>query len=337
MAFRFIIVGTGNISKTYWNAIQNLQDTEVAGFVSRHGARPAWLAGEAQVEIAGSLSDVESEFDAAILCTPNMMHAPGAIEAAGLGKHVLTEKPLAITIPSMDAMIESCRREGVKLGVAWQRRMSPDNQAVRRLLDQKRLGRIYAADVSVKNYRDDAYYKSGAYRGTWLGDGGGPFMQQASHQVDLYAWFFGMPERVISCCGRFAHAIETEDHGAAILQHPDGMIGTIIASTVAKPGFDGRIEIHSEKGSVVMENDVITFWGIDDLENPGTMPGKKIHSGASSASVEDTAGHEAIIRDFVEAVQEDREPLVSGESGRLATEIILQIYQNDRNNISAHE
>lgn len=325
--FRFVIVGSGNISQTYQKVVDKLDGMELAGIVSRSADKTDFNL-DKSIEIAPSMDAVSTEFDAVILATPNHCHHQGAIQAAELGNHVLTEKPLDITIDAMDSMIDICRAHGVKLGVAYQRRTSPDNKVIHDLIKEGKLGKIFAADLTVKNYRDRAYYESGAYRGTWEIDGGGPFIQQASHNVDLYGWFFGRPTDVVSTYGTFTHDIEVEDHGAAILKHGDQMIGTIIASTSAKPGFSGRMEIHSDKGTVVLENDKITSWQIDGMENPSDAPKEDIHSGATSASVDDTSGHENIVQDFVQAVQQDREPLVNGDSARLATEIILEIYQN---------
>jgi predicted dehydrogenase len=322
---RFVIVGTGNISRTYVSAFDKLQHSEVVGFVSRGDRVPEFVDGGGQVEIAKTLEDLDTEFDAVILATPPGLHHEGAAAAARLGKHVLTEKPLDISIEHMDAMIEACRTNGVKLGVAYQRRMSPDNRSVKTLLERGALGNVYASDLSVKFWRDQAYYDSSPYRGTYAIDGGGPFVQQASHNIDIYTWFFGMPERVVSMLGTFAHDVEVEDHGACLLRHPTGMIGTIVASTAARPGFPARLEIHAERGSVVMENDAITTWAVEGMENPSTRSDGVIHSGASVA-VTDTAGHEGILQDFVDAIRDDREPAVNGESARAASELILQIY-----------
>lgn len=323
---KFVIVGTGNIARTYATAIAKLPMGEVAGYLSRGDRRPAYALSTS--EVVRELEDMEAEFDAVILATPPGLHHAGAVAAARLSKHVLTEKPLDISMEHMDAMIDACRAAGVKLGVAYQRRMSPDNRAVKKLLDAGAFGRVYAADLSVKFWRDQAYYDSSPYRGTFEIDGGGPFLQQASHNIDIYTWFFGMPDRVVSMLGTFAHDIEVEDHGACLLRHEDGMIGTIVASTAARPGFPGRLEIHAEHGSVVLENDIITHWAVDDVENPSTKPAGAIHTGASAA-VTDTAGHEAILLDFMEALRDDREPVVNGESARLATELILRIYASD--------
>lgn len=322
--FRFVIIGTGNIAGTYASAITKIQEAELVGAISRESRKPQWAADD--IEIGSSLSSMKAEFDAVIICTPNKFHHDAAVEAAGLGKHVLCEKPIDISLASADAMIDACRKAGVKLGVAYQRRMSPDIAEVKKLLDARAFGRVFSAGLTVNNYRDDAYYNSSKYRGTKSVDGGGPFMQQASHYIDIYTWYFGKPAKVMSMLDTFVHDIDVEDHGAALLRHEDGMIGVIVASTAAKPGFDARLEIHGEKGTVVLENDVIVKWAVDGVGNPSHPRDIKIMSGASSHTVADTALHEAIVKDFIASVGEDREPAVTGESARLATEVILTIY-----------
>jgi len=325
--FRFVIVGSGNMSNTYVAAVRKLPGLRVVGVVSRSGKKPkSWPADE-PLETAASIRAIRSPFDAVILTTPNGMHRGCAVEAARLGKHVLTEKPLDVTRRACDAMIAACRKHRVKLGVVFQRRVSPDNIVVKGLLDEGKLGRVFAADLSVKFYRDQAYYGSAPYRGTLAGDGGGPFMHQASHNIDLYTWFFGLPDKVLGAIGTFLHDIEVEDHGAAILRHANGMIGTIVASTCCRPGFSARMEIFSDKGTVILENDRITLWNVEGLANPSRAPAGAIHDGATSVSVTETSGHEALIADFVQAVRKDRDPAVTGESARMATELVLKIYR----------
>lgn len=322
--FKFVIVGTGNISNTYAKALNKIPESEIVGVVSRSKTLPEWSADN--IEIASSLRALTVGFDAVIICTPNAFHHESAIEAAGLGKHVLCEKPIDISLASADSMIEACRKAGVKLGVAYQRRMSPDIRVVKELLDRNVLGRVFAAELTVNNYRDAAYYSSSKYRGTESVDGGGPFIQQASHYVDIYTWYFGKPVKVVSMLDTFVHKIEVEDHGAALLRHENGMIGVIVASTAAKPGFDARLEIHGENGTAALENDVIVEWEVEGVPNPSRPRDMKIMSGASSHTVADTSLHEAILRDFISAVTGNHEPFVTGESARTATEVILQIY-----------
>ena len=323
---RYIIVGTGNISNTYVAALQKLSGSELVGAVSRAG-RPLRTA--PALPVWNDLAEVDREFDAVILATPNGLHHEGAVQAAALGKHVLTEKPLDISRAAMDNMIAACASAKVVLAVCYQRRTSPDNQSIKKLLEQQAFGKIFAADLSAKFYRDHAYYDSGVYRGTWAVDGGGPFMQQACHNIDIYTWFFGLPEKVTSVLGRFAHEMEAEDHGAALLQYANGMIGTLVASTAARPGFAARLEVHTEKGSFTLTDDRITFWDIAGISNPADTQFSYAHDGATSAAVTDTTAHETIIRDFEAAVRTGSEPLASAESARLTTELILQIYAND--------
>ena len=326
--FRFVIVGSGNIANTYVEVIRKVPDARLVGIASRSGNKPSRLGDEPGVEVQRTLRDIKTPFEAAILTTPNGLHHEGILEAAALGRHVLTEKPLEISLKAADRSILACRKAGVTLGVSFQHRMSPDNAAVKALISSGRLGRLFAADLVVKFFREQSYYDSAPYRGGWAIDGGGPFMQQACHQVDLYLWFFGMPRDVKSFTATLAHRIEVEDHGAAVLQHPEGMIGTMVASTVARPGFPARLEIHAEAGSIVMENDIITHWMVEGVDNPSRPPSGIIHSGAGAmgAKVSDTLGHEAIVSDFIHAVREKRPPAVTGEDARLTTDLILRIY-----------
>jgi len=326
--FKFVIAGFGNIASTYISAIKKIDNADVVGVISRTGHENSTSNLKDKIEFEKSLKKLKTNFDAVIICTPNGLHHTLAIKAASMGKHVLTEKPIDISLRSIDKMIDICKKNNVKLGVAYQRRMNPDNIVMKKIISENKLGRIFAADLTVKNYRPDSYYYNAPYRGTWALNGGGPFMMQASHNIDLYLWFFGKPNKIVSDYDTFIHKIEVEDHGAALLRYKNGMIGTIIASTAAKPGFDPKLEIHSEAGTVVMENDIITLWAVEGIENPSQAKGKKVFSGASSAVVSDTSSHEAIIKDFIQAVKENREPVVSAEAARLTTEIILKIYKS---------
>ncbi len=323
---KFIIIGSGNIAKTYVNAISKVEAAEVVGVVSSKTTKPE---GFNELPFFKSLKEVTVVFDAVAICTPNGVHHISAVEAAEMGKHVLCEKTIDITLEAADKMINACKANNVKLAVSYQRRFSSDNPIVKKMIDENKLGKIFSVDLSVKNYRDDVYYASGAYRGGYEIDGGGPFIQQAAHYIDLYYWFFGMPSKVVSKLGTFVHDIEVEDHGAVICAHDSGLISTITASTATKPGFPAKLEIYSDKGCVIMENDVITHWGIDGVENPSQQNANgNTHTGSATAVVSDTSNHELIISDFIEAVKTGREPLVNGDSARNATEIILKIYNS---------
>ncbi len=328
---RFVIIGTGNIANAYISAVENIRNAETVAFVSRTKKYLSQVTDSSKYEIAAELTDIKSEYEAVIICTPNGLHHISALEAARLGKHVLCEKPLDITIESTSSMIAACRSAKVKLAVAYQRRYSSDNPVIKKMLLEGKLGKVYSVDLSVKNYRDESYYSNAPYRGTYSIDGGGPFIQQAVHYIDLYAWYFGIPEKITSHLSKLHHNIEAEDYGIAICSHSNGMIGNIIASSAIKPGFPARMEIHTSKGTVIMENDIITLWSIEGIENPTQKSSlAQKHTGASNPFVNDTANHELIISDFIDSIKEDREPLINGESGEMATRIVLDIYRNNQ-------
>jgi predicted dehydrogenase len=321
---RFILIGSGNIAKTYLKAFTKIDASDIVGFVSSKDQKPSYLS---HLPSFKSLSEVNVPYEAVIIATPNGTHHFLALEAAALGKHILCEKVLDITLEAMDAMIAGCRENNVKLGVAYQRRFSSDNPVVKKLIEEGKLGRIFSVDLAVRNYRNQAYYDSASYRGTYALDGGGPFIQQAAHYIDLYCWFFGMPKEVLSRLGTFVHEIEVEDHGAVLCVHDSGIISTITASTACKPGFGAKMEIYSEKGYLVMENDVITRWEVEGMENPSLASEyANTHSGSATSTVEDTTNHELVIKDFIDAVVHDRAPLISGEEGKIASEMIVMIY-----------
>ena len=323
---KYVILGSGNISNTYIRAIAEMRDSKVVGCISRNGRSPNAMP---SLQSFGNLSDFKDDFDAVIVATPNGLHASGIIEAANLGKHVLTEKPLGINQATMSKAIEACKLANVKLAVAYQRRTAPDNQTIKALIDNGNLGQIFAADLAAKFYRNQAYYDSATYRGGWAIDGGGPFIQQACHNIDLYVWFFGMPNKVISLLGRFTHHMEAEDHGAVLLKYDRGMIGTFIASTSTKPGFAARLEVHSDLGSFTMLDDAIVEWHFDHIPNPANKSFQYGHDGATSMAVTDVSAHKKILVDFEAAISNDRSPLVDGESAKLTSELILQIYDSN--------
>ncbi|WP_413734586.1 Gfo/Idh/MocA family protein [Sodalis sp. RH21] len=322
---KYVIVGTGNISHTYLRALQALPACETVGFVSR-GKTPGTLINT--LPSWPTLAAVDRPFDAVIVTTPNALHHESAIEAARLGKHILVEKPLDISQTAMDDMIAAADEHHVTLAVSYQRRTNPDNLAVKALLEQHALGRIYSADLSCRFWRDAAYYASAGYRGGYAVDGGGVFMQQASHNIDNYIWLFGMPERVQGELDTFAHDIEAEDHGAVVLRHADGMIGTIVASTCARPGHPPRLEVSCEKGTFTLLNDCISDWQIAGIDNPAAQVPPAPDAGASSPTITDTSRHEAVIVDFERAVSQGATPLAEARDARRATELILRIYHS---------
>jgi predicted dehydrogenase len=291
----------------------------VVGVVSRSGNKPESLKDES-IEVVSSLRDVKADFDAIIITTPNGAHHIAAIEAAKMGKHVLCEKVLDISLDACDAMIAACDENNVKLGVTYQRRLKPVNKQIKAALEAKVFGEVFSVEIEAKFFRDQAYYDKAPYRGGKCLDGGGPFMQQASHDIDLLIWFFGMPANLASVMGTYTHDIESEDHGAVIMRFDSGMLGTLIASTSCKPGSPAKTTIRSDKGALVLSGDEIV-----EMEMDGVSP-KSIESYLSN---DEASVGNPVVADFVNAVRKDISPAITGEDARRSVQLIKEIYDSN--------
>jgi len=188
---RFALIGAGNIAAKYVDAFKNIETATLAGVVTRSAAKAEAFA--KAHDIAHWATDMETlfgrtEIDAVVIATPSGLHCRGAVEAAKFGKHVLCEKPLDIALERIDAMIDACQNARVQLGCSFQFRTFEHNRIAHQAIRSGKLGKIYIANAFLKNFRTQEYYDSGTWRGTWTLDGGGPFMQQGAHTIDLMVW-----------------------------------------------------------------------------------------------------------------------------------------------------
>ncbi|MFS0726893.1 Gfo/Idh/MocA family protein [Paenibacillus sp. 1P07SE] len=316
---QIIIIGHGTISKRYLDAFGKLPQAEVVGVVGRDEGRARAFAEAAGISVWGTdIAEVavRSGATAAVVCTPNAAHEAGVLGAATQGLHCLCEKPLHIDPARQRVMLEACRRQGVKLAVSYMRRFTPHIQTVKALIDSGALGRLKVLDVTLKHYRDAAYYDS--WHGTWAEDGGGPFMQQGSHMIDLANWLGGGFAEVIGAhMFRIAHDIETEDHGYAVIRYRSGAVGMIEASTGCVGASSDRIEISGERGSIAFDFDRVLSWNLPHVEQP--LP-------ESDPDAVPDVLFERLCADFIASIEEDRSPYVDGESAGAATELIAAIY-----------
>ena len=329
---KFVLLGAGNIAGKYVAAVNNVPNALIAAVVSRTISKAEQFAQKHNIaNFSDSLESLAEkvDFEAVIIATPSGLHADGTVRAAKLKKHVLCEKPLDITLEKIDAMTTACESAGVKLGCAFQHRTAAHNRAAYEAVQSGKLGKIYIANTFLKKYRGQEYYDSGAWRGTWQLDGGGPFIQQAAHTLDLMVWMMGPAKSVFARTATVAHAIEVEDMGHAIVEYANGAQGVLEASTVIRPGYPNKVEIHGEKGSIILTDGEIVDWNVEGLEAP-QFKGVSNASGTTDPMAIGTQGHERIIADFVEAVKQDREPMISAASARLSVELILALYESAR-------
>ncbi len=269
--------------------------------------------------------------DALILCTPSGQHAEQTLRAAAAGKHVLVEKPMALTLEDADRMISACVSAGVTLGVVLQRRTEPLFNRVQEAITSGALGHLSLGVLTMPYFRSQAYYDQAAWRGTWSLDGGGVLMNQGIHLIDLLVWWMGSPVSVEALGGTLHRRVEVEDTIGAVLRFEGGAIATVTATTTAEPGFPHRLEVYGSRGCVQIEGETAVRWSTADSSqvSPEPLPdGGPAHAGsAGDPRGIATTGHSAVVRDFVQAVREGRAAMVDGLEGRRSLSAVLQIYR----------
>lgn len=334
--FRFAIAGAGAIARAHIESVKKMEEAELVAVWSRTPERARQVAEAEGVDWEESLEGLvrRSDVDGVIVCTPSGYHLPPAMAAIEAGKHVIVEKPLEVTVERCRQIVDAAKERGVQVGVIFQSRFAPANQAVYQAVREGRFGRIVMGDAYVKWYRPQSYYDSGAWRGTWELDGGGALMNQAIHAVDLLLWLMGPVESVAAHSACLAHErIEVEDTLAALIQFTSGAMGVIEATTSVYPGYPKRIEIHGDKGGVVLVDDAVASWYENGEESPAEemlrMYGPKEMSGAASDPMAISFdNHQRQLEDFVRAVREGRSPLVDGVEGMRAVEVVRAIYRS---------
>jgi predicted dehydrogenase len=324
------LIGGGNITGTHANAARAIPSVQIAAIYGtnaekvlalcrRHGGRP-YEDFDAFLE--------HRPMDLVVVGSPSGLHATHGIAAARRGLHVLTEKPIDITTQRADALIEAADRAGVKLGVMFQDRVKPEIRKLKEWLHQGLLGKALLVDARVKWYRPPEYYGNSRWRGTFALDGGGALINQAVHTVDLMLWLLGDVVRVQAYKATGLHSIEAEDTAITLLEFANGALGVLQATTAAYPGYPRRVEITGSEGTVILEHDRVLAI---DLRNPPDAFNQNIapdeNQSASSAVVSDFRGHQALIQDFLRAIEANTAPICDGLEGRRSLALVEAIYR----------
>jgi UDP-N-acetyl-2-amino-2-deoxyglucuronate dehydrogenase len=323
------LIGGGNISETHARAARAIPGVEVAAIFGMNAEKVGRLCreygGTPYSELEKFLYHRPMEIVA--IGSPSGLHAEQGIAAARHGLHVLTEKPIDISVERADALIAETKRAGVKLGVFFQDRCKPDILRVKLAVDSGTLGRPILADARVKWYRPPDYYAKSRWRGTWALDGGGALINQAVHTLDLMLWIFGEVASVQAASKTALHNIEAEDTLTAMLQFANGALGVLQATTSAFPGYPRRLELTGSEGTLIIEQDRLLA---ADLKNPteDLVNGSQADSNVSSSSpvVSDARGHQAVLQDFLDAIRTGAEPRCDGNEGRRSLALVQAIY-----------
>jgi len=324
------LIGGGNITETHARAARALPGVEIAAIYGTNARKVARLChehgGKPYSDLAQFLAHRPMHLVA--IGSPSGLHAAHGIAAARCGLHVLTEKPIDITTERADALVAEADKAGVKLGVFFQDRCKPDIVRVKKALDSGVLGRPILADARVKWFRSPDYYANSRWRGTWALDGGGALINQAVHTVDLMLWLFGDVVSVQAKSKALLHGIEAEDTLVALLEFANGALGTLQATTSAYPGYPRQLELTGSEGTLIIAQDRLFA---ADLRNPPAdlVCDEKAdqNPSASSPVVSDVRGHQAVLDDFLQSIQNNTTPRCDGREGRRSLALVEAIYE----------
>lgn len=346
---RTALVGCGKVGQIHAQALQSLPESEFVAVCDADLKRAESFAAKFNVRPFADVRTMirESGAQAISVATPHPLHAEATIAAAEAGAHVLVEKPLAANLRDCDAMIVAARKANIKLGVISQRRFYEPVRRMKDAIDAGKIGRPVLALFVMYSWRDEAYYRSDPWRGRWDTEGGGVLVNQSPHQLDLLQWFMGPIAEISGAWANFNHPfIEVEDTAVALIRFQNGGLGSIVTSLAQKPGIYTKVHIHGSNGaSVGVQTDTgATFVaGMSGIAEPPfndiwTIPGEEHLLPQMQADDRDRIRkldatghyHTLQIQNFLQAIQHDRPPLVTGEEGRIVVEMFTAIYRSQR-------
>jgi UDP-N-acetyl-2-amino-2-deoxyglucuronate dehydrogenase len=324
------LIGGGNISETHARAARAIAGVQIAAVFGTNAEHVNRLCqeygGTPYTNFEKFLAHQPMEIVA--IGSPSGLHAEHGMAAARRGLHVLSEKPLEVSVHKADAFIAEARNAGVKLGVFFQDRCKPDIFCVKNAVAAGALGRPILADARVKWYRPPEYYAKSRWRGTLAMDGGGALINQAVHTLDLMLWIFGEVKSVQAMSKTALHAIEAEDTLTALLEFGNGALGVLQATTSVFPGYPRRLELSGSEGTIMIEQDHLL---VADFRNPAanllTRSAPDANASSSSPVVSDERGHQAVLENFLESIRTDTEPRCNGEEGRRSVAVVQAIYE----------
>ena len=288
------------------------------------------------VKVYGKYQEMLAECrpDIVTIAAESGKHSEIAIESLEHGANVICEKPMALSAADADAMIAAAKKAGKKLAVCFQNRFNAPVQKLWSAIDEGRFGRLLHGMVQIRWNRNETYYAEAPWRGTWEQDGG-TLMNQCTHGIDLLQWIMGEDAvRVQAQTRRFIRPIEAEDFGAAIVEFKSGAVGIIEGTADVFPAnLNETLSVFGEKGSAVIGGlavNKLETWRFADAQARGDTEEKVLNPAEKDPPTVYGFGHSALFKDFAGALDNNREPLVNGEKGKKALEIILAIYKSQK-------
>ena len=322
---KFGIIGCGGIARWHAGALREIAGAALAAVCDMDTARAQAMGLEYGVPWFTVYDEMLRAVDAVCICTPSGLHARQAEQALLAGKHVVAEKPLAITPQSLARVLAAQKQSGMRLCVVAQLRFSPDVLQARQFIGDGALGKILMADLSMKYWRSPAYYQNSGWRGTWAMDGGGALMNQGIHGLDLLRFLCGDVADVRAYKNALLHGIETEDALAACFTFANGGMGVLTAATCAWPGHRRRLEIQGSAGCLTLEEDRLVYACTRDglhIEQSVDEP----HGNSDPLAISGEP-HRRQLAAFVEAVRSGAPFSPDGAEAAKTLELIFKIYE----------
>lgn len=326
----FGIVGCGAISNMHAGAVKAIDKAELIACTDVNPKSLEEFSEKYDITPYDDFFDMldDEKVDAVCICTPSGLHKKFCIEAAKAGKHIVVEKPMALTTEDCDEIISVCEGNNVKLEVISQNRFKDAFRYVKKIVEEGKLGKIVSADIYMKYYRSPEYYGASNWKGTWAMDGGGALMNQGIHGVDILLFIMGKVKSVFGYARTLARDIEVEDTASAVVEFKNGALGVIQGTTSVTPGYPRKMEINGTKGSITLVEGDIAVWDIEGLEKPEfKATAGHSHNDPMAFNIE---GHVLQITDLIESIEKGTEPFVSHREGRRPVELITAIYESSR-------
>ena len=325
------IIGIGGMGTAHINSIASLKNCYVSAVCDIDPEKIKEFT--SKNDIPGFVDSdkffKEADIEAVIIATPHYFHNVYAEKAFEYGKHVLTEKPIAVHKADAESMIAAgAKHPELKFAAMFNQRTIPAHRKIKQLIDNGELGEIIRINWIITDwFRTEIYYASGDWRATWEGEGGGVLLNQCPHQLDLLQWFFGQPVRIrANASFGKSHKIEVEDEVTAFLEYPNGATGVFVASTGEAPGTN-RLEITAERGRLVYENGKIEYkrneievseFSATTDQRFGIPPFWNVNIPADNTN---PFQHRDVIEDFANAIINDTQVMAPAPEGINALEI----------------
>ncbi|WP_416145279.1 Gfo/Idh/MocA family protein [Planococcus koreensis] len=325
----FAIIGCGFIAKKHALAIENIPTAKLIAVCDRVPEMMDFYAEtyDAKTYIDSSAMLKDPNIDVVCICTPSGLHAPIAEQVAAANKHIVLEKPIAMTLEETDRIIDAAKYHNVKLTIVHPNRFRTAVQETKKILDQNLLGKISHANCIVNWNRGQEYYDQAPWRGTKTHDGG-VLMNQAIHNLDLLLWFMGNPTEIFSMDATRLRDIEAEDVSTGVIRFENGALANVqAATTVYTKNYEESITIFGEKGTLKIGGPNALYF--EHLEVQGLEEQEK--KAIIERVKEDpwgTPGHQRIIEEMIIALENGIEPAVTGEDGKKALKLVLAFYES---------